>query len=401
MRDLISVDEALTLIRANAPVRAPETLSLDQCHGRTLAAPLIARVARPPAAVSAMDGYAVRLEDVGEAGALLTLIGEAPAGRPFDTPVKSGEAVRIFTGGELPPCTNHIIPQERAQRQGPLVKIENAYATSAFVRAAGMDFQNGATLLPAGIRIGPAELAIAAAANHGTLRVFKRTKVALLANGDELKPPGSVLERGQIVNSNPAALSALITQWGGEPVDLGIASDSIASIQSFIEGAQDADIIVPVGGASVGEHDHMPAAFAGLGYAPIFQKIAVQPGKPTWFSAKGGQLVLGLPGNPASALVCAHLFLAPLIDPARGHKLQSASLGAALPANGDRTNYLRAHITLTPEGKLTAVAAANQDSSLLTPFHRANGLIHRQKNAPALGPGASIKVLMIGPLSDG
>jgi len=398
MASLISVEDALAFIRANTIKQPIETVPLNDALGRTLASPLIAKVSRPPAAVSAMDGYAVRLGDVAKAGAVLRVIGEAPAGTPFDTPVKSGEAVRIFTGGELPPETDHVIPQERTSRSDDRVTMENAYSAPACVREAGLDFAESTTLLNTGTRIGPAELAIAAAANHGDLPVFKRPKVALLANGDELKPPGSSLARGQIVNSNPPALSALIASWGGEPIHLGIASDSIAAIQAFITQAADADIIVPVGGASVGDHDYMRAAFAELGYENIFEKIAVKPGKPTWFAAKGSQRVLGLPGNPASALVCAHLYLHPLIDPDHGHQLRPATLGASLRANGARTNYLRAHASIDETGTLTATAADNQDSSLLTPFLTANALILRDANAPELSPSASVQILMIGPL---
>lgn len=399
MVHLISVETALGLIRANAITPSTEHVALEAGLGRTLATPLSAKVARPPAGVSAMDGYAVRLSDVTSAGAGLEVIGEAPAGTPFDTPLAKGQAVRIFTGGELPRGADHVIPQERADRTGDRVVIQNAYTDSQHVRQAGLDFREGAELLDAGTRIGPAELAVAAAANHATLSVYARKKVALLANGNELKPPGSALGRGQIVNSNPPALSALITQWGAEPIDLGIAPDSISGIQDYIQRAKDADIIVPVGGASVGDHDYMHAAFSGLDYDTIFAKIAVKPGKPTWFAAKGDQRVLGLPGNPASALVCAHLFLAPLINPNKGHSLTPASLGAALTANGPRTNFLRAHAGLDKTGKLTATPAQNQDSSLLTPFLTANCLIRRDADAPEIKAGAPVKILMIGPLS--
>jgi len=398
MSQLIPVDGALALIRANAVAQHTETLPLRESLGRKLAEPISAKVSRPPAAVSAMDGYAVRLIDVAEAGSILSVIGEAPAGTPFDTPVKQSQAVRIFTGGELPPGADHVIPQEATQRDGDTVKIQNAYTQTAHVRQTGVDFSEGAHLLSAGTHIGPAELAIAASANHATLSVYKRPKVALLSNGDELRQPGSTLERGQIISSNPTALSALITQWGGEPLDLGIASDSIASIQSHIAQASGADIIVPIGGASVGDHDHMRAAFAGLGYDPIFEKIAVKPGKPTWFSAKNHQRVLGLPGNPASALVCAHLFLAPLINPDKGHTRRTALLGAPLKENGPRTSYLRAHLEISDEGALVAHPAGNQDSSLLTPFLTANCLIYRDAGASALAPGRAVQILIIGPI---
>lgn len=398
MPDLISVETALALITQNALVPGSQTIPLKEALGRTLAGPLISKVSRPPEAVSAMDGYAVRLSDVASPNATLTIIGAAPAGTPFEAPLKSGQAVRIFTGGQIPQNADHVIPQEVTATDGKTVTIANAYTQSQNVRKAGIDFVEGAQILPSGARIGPAALAVAAAANYDELTVFIQPKVALLANGDELKSPGTQLARGQIVNSNPPALAALIRAWGAEPIDLGIASDSVADIQAHIERAKTADIIVPVGGASVGDHDYMQAAFAGLGFENIFSKIAVRPGKPTWFAAKGRQRVLGLPGNPASALVCAHLFLAPLINPASGHKLSPAALGTDLPANGPRTSFLRAQASIDESGRLIATAAKNQDSSLLTPFLTANCLIARAPNTPALPAGAPIHILMIGPL---
>lgn len=398
MSELISVEDALALIAGNRVPTASETIALGDALGRTLAEPLVANVTLPPAAVSAMDGYAVRLGDVGEAGAALIVIGEAPAGTPFDTPVQRGEAVRIFTGGQLPPETDHVIPQERATRTGNEVTFENGYTAPAHVRPAGLDLKKGETILTPGTRIGPAQLAIIAAANHDKLTVLKRPKIALLANGDELRPPGSDLERGQIISSNPAALSALIRQWGGEPIDLGIAPDNLAIIKSFITRADEADIIVPVGGASVGDHDYMRTAFAELGYKTLFEKIAVKPGKPTWFASKDRQRVLGLPGNPASALVCAHLFLHALINPAQGHPLRVANLSEALPANGPRASYLRARVAISPNGMLTATAATKQDSSLLTPFLAANALIRRDAHAPTCAPGTLVEILLIAPI---
>jgi molybdopterin molybdotransferase len=395
---MISVDEALDLIRRHKRSQATQTLALDQCLGRTLAAPIIARTTRPPVAVSAMDGYAVRLADAANVGSALKVIGEAPAGAPYQGSVNSGEAVRIFTGGEVPSGADHIVIQENVTRDANTITCLEPSPQRRFVRAAGMDFKQGDTLVEAGTKIGPMQLSIAAAANLAELEVSKRPRVGILANGNELKSPGSDLQRGEIINSNPIALAALIERWGGEAIDLGIAADSVASIQAFAQADSNIDIYVPVGGASVGDHDHMRAAFSGLGFEPIFQKVAVKPGKPTWFSQNGDKRVIGLPGNPASALVCAHLFLAPLLSDTAHEACMRAALAAPLPPNGPREQFLRAAATFSPEGQLLVVAAPNQDSSLLRPFLSCNALIRRRPKAAAAVLGEPVEVRLIGDL---
>ncbi|MEO1100265.1 MAG: molybdopterin molybdotransferase MoeA [Pseudomonadota bacterium] len=394
MSGLISVDEAIAALVANRPDWPVETVALSDALGARLAIPLKANVTRPPAAVSAMDGYAVRLADVGAPDTPLKVIGDIPAGTVFDKPVSPGEAVRIFTGSELPTGADHVVMQEHATRDGDTVRFLSGYSEPSFVRAAGRDFSTGDTLIEAGAKIGPAEIAIAAAANHATLSIHKRPTIAILANGDELRAPGSTLERGQIVNSNPAGLSALISLWGGIPLDLGVATDSVAAIREKIDAATDADIILPVGGASVGDHDHMRAAFAEAGYDTIFEKIAVRPGKPTWFARKDRQLVLGLPGNPASAFVCAHLFLRILTTDQTKLGFQPARLEADLAANGSREAFLRATATYSAkDGSRTVISATDQDSSLIRPFLSGNCLIHRPANAAAQPAGSVVHTL--------
>ena len=394
----ISVDAALALLREHPLPQATESVSIDEALGRRLAVPLVAKVSRPPAAVSAMDGYAVRLNDVRQAGATLRVIGEAPAGAPFDGKLNEGEAVRIFTGGEIPQGADHIVIQEDTVRDGKNVTCKDAYDSPQFVRAAGLDFNKSDTLIPSGTVIGPAHPSIAAAANHGTLDVTRRPRVGLLANGDELRAPGSDLKRGQIVNSNPAALAPLITAWGGEAIDLGVAGDSEASIRDYIAAATEIDLFVPIGGASVGDHDHMRRAFATEGFTPIFQKVAVKPGKPTWFSSKGDTRVLGLPGNPASALVCAHLFLSVLLGSEWTTRQVTARLAKPLQENGKREQFLRAVASLKADGQVQVEAAANQDSSLLRPFLTCNALIRREIGADENAIGDTVKILLIGPL---
>lgn len=387
MTGLIPVEEAISRLIAERPPRVPIRLPLAEALGTVLAEDIRAGISRPPASVSAMDGYAVKFTDVAAGGAQLVVIGEAPAGTPFSGGVNSGEAVRIFTGGEMPGGTDHVVIQEDTAREGDTVICHEAYSQPQSVRAEGIDFKRGDTILSAGQRVGPAEIAMAAAANQAELNVWRRPIVALLANGDELRPPGSTLKRGEIVSSNAAGLAALIRAWGGEPVDLGIAADSIASIQDHIAKASAANIIVPVGGASVGDHDHMRAAIAEAGYEQIFQKIAVKPGKPTWFSQKGDQKVLGLPGNPASAFVCAHLFLKPLMSASDGPEIAHAQLRGTLKANGPRETYMRAHATPDAGGILKIAPMPDQDSSLMSPFLSANALIKRRAHASACAAG--------------
>lgn len=393
----IPVKEALALLAAHAFELPAQQVPLSEAAGRRLAQPVAARLTQPPAAVSAMDGYAGRLADVRAPGAKLTIIGAAPAGTPFTGHLKAGEAVRIFTGGHLPTGADHVVIQEDAQAEGDQVHCLKGYETSEFVRAAGIDFAEGERLIAAGAILTPAALALAGAGNHGLVSVFRRLRVGILANGDELRPPGSDLLAGQVVNANAACLGALIADWGGEPVDLGIAPDSTGSILEHIQSA-DIDLFVPVGGASVGDHDHMRAAFAQAGFLPLFEKIAVKPGKPTWFSWRDGQRVLGLPGNPASAFVCAHLFLQPLLTGIFTLPTVPASLAAALPANGSREQFLRARVSVSAQGQIVAEAAPNQDSSLLKPLLTANGLIRRKALAAAEPAGESLPVLLIGPL---
>ena len=395
----ISVEDALARIGAHSLPRETETIPVTAAAGRRLAAPVIAGLTQPPAAVSAMDGYAVRFADVQAPGARLKVIGTAPAGQPFDGKVGPGEAVRIFTGGQLPDGSDHIVIQEDTSRDGEAVLCQSAYTAPQFVRAAGIDFRKDEILIPAGKILSPAMLSLAAAANAATVEVERRLRIGILANGNELRPTGSVLAPGQIVNSNPAGLGALVAEWGGTPVDLGIAADSVESILDKIQHA-DIDIFLPVGGASVGDHDHMQTAFSQAGFEPVFSKIAVKPGKPTWFSRRNNQLALGLPGNPASALVCAHLFLKPLLTREFGLPVYPAVLTASLGANGSREQFLRASVHVSSDGTLCTAPLPNQDSSLLKPFLTANALIRRTAGAAEERAGARVQIILTAALNN-
>ena len=379
---MISREEALVLIQKTAQIMDAETVPLNAALGRILHSPVIAQVTQPPADMSAMDGYAVRFVDC-ELDSL-NVIGEAPAGTPFEGRVEPGEAVRIFTGSVVPDGADHVVIQEDVERDGDTIRIVDPQPNPRNIRAAGLDFSKDDILIPVGSKIGARQLSLIAATNVPEVDVRRKPRVALLANGDELKLPGSDLKPGQIVASNGFSLTALIEAWGGEVVDLGILPDNRDEITRRILATDRVDVFVPVGGASVGDHDHMKPVFEALGYSPVFSKVAIKPGKPTWLYENGDKRVLGLPGNPASAIVCAHLFLRPLLrvvqgaDPAQDWI--NAELDGEIPANGGRESFLRAKIYFTEGGQAKVSSAPNQDSSLLRPFLDANALIHRLPN---------------------
>jgi molybdopterin molybdotransferase len=393
---MATVDQARELlVRHGADRLTPvETVALADAHGRRLAEPVAARVFQPPAAVSAMDGYAVRFADMAE-GATLTVTGESRAGVPWDGPgVGPGEAVRIFTGAHVPPGADHILIQEDARREGDAVTVTDRQASPSSIRRKGLDFSEGDILAPAGQLVTASALALIAAGNVASVCVRRRPRVGVLATGDELKPAGADLGPGQVVNSIAPALLALLEQWGAEPVDLGIAADTEADVQARI--ARPLDLIVSIGGASVGDYDVVRAAFAASGFQPELEKVAVKPGKPTWFSASPDTLALGLPGNPAAAMVTARLFFHPLLAALTGGaappQAEAAFTAVPLPAIGPREEFLRAILTLGPDGRASVRPASDQDSSLLNPFLTANALIRRPPRSPAAAAGDLVPV---------
>jgi len=400
---LLSLDEARALLLADvAPVDA-EILPLALCGGRTLAADLVAARDQPADPVSAMDGYAVREEDA-VVGARLTLIGEAPAGAPFAGGVAPGTAVRIATGGVVPSGADRIVIQEIVSREGEAVRIVEAPGPARYVRTAGCDFRAGQPLACAGDLLTPARLGLAAAANQGTLQVRRPPSVTIFASGDELREPGSALAPGLIVNSAAYALAELVTAWGGFAIRHEILSDDHERCAEQMSGADlDADIILPLGGASVGERDVLRPVLLGFGARMIFERIAVQPGKPCWHARfADGPLVLGLPGNPASAFVCAHLLLKPLmlalLGRAEPDRLVAAALTQGMPQGADREVYWRARLRAGGAGSLEVTPDERQDSSLQTPLASANALIRRLPGVPAAAAGDLAEVLIIGGL---
>ena len=393
---MLSVNDAIAAILDGASPLGAETVALSDIPGRVAAEDVFARMTQPPFPASAMDGYAVRFSDA-RPGAALTVIGEAPAGAPFAGKVGPGDAVRVFTGAVMPEGADHVVIQEDVRRDSGRIIIEETQDQPRHIRAAGVDFSEGDLLAKAGDIFNDVCGSIFAAANIDRAPCIKRPRVALFANGDELKNPGEALRPGEIINSNHYALTAMIGSWGGEPAYLGCAPDDEDAIARMFERAANADIIVPVGGASVGDYDYVKSAFRKRGGAVSFEKIAVRPGKPTWFGALGGARVVGLPGNPASAIVTAALFVRPLVLRLGGRQdhrfTRKAVTATPLPENGKRETYLRG-FTKGGAGPLPAVSAFdNQDSSLLSPFATCDALIRRPPNAPACEENAEVEII--------
>lgn len=400
---MLSVEEALSRVLKAARPTQSESVPLREASGRVLAADLASKRSQPPCDVSAMDGYAVRAGDVSKTPVTLNVVGRAPAGGAYEGTVGSGEAVRIFTGGPVPAGADAIVLQEDCEAEGDNVTVLEAAEPNKHIRRAGIDFAEGDVLLHAGRVLSAADVGLAASMNHADVPLRARPKVAVLATGDELVLPGGEVDANQIVSSNSYALCALIEAHGGEALDLGIAVDDEDSIRAAAAKGRDADILVTVGGASVGDHDLVQPALAKDGLQVDFWKIAMRPGKPLIFGSiareKGSATMLGLPGNPVSAMVCATLFLVPLIRAMLGIEPPAlprtkAKLGRALPANGSREDYMRAELARTPAA-LTATPFDLQDSSVLSLFAHAGALVIRPPHAPAAKEGDEVDVIVL------
>lgn len=394
---MLTVDDALALVMDNANPLEAELVSLEGCSGRWLAQDVSAAMTQPPFAASAMDGYAVKFGSA-QCGETLQVIGEAPAGAPFSGKVSSGEAVRIFTGAPVPLGADHIVIQEEVERDGERIKITTEQPKARHIRNAGIDFKDGDILARKHDKLHDIHGSVFAAANISRVSVIKKPRVAIFANGDELKEPGSNLAPGEIVNSNHYALRSLVTTWGGEGEYCGIAGDSEVAVSAMFKQAMQSDIIVPIGGASVGDYDLVKPAFKALGGEILFEKVAMKPGKPTWFGRLGGALVLGLPGNPASAIVAAALFLQPLTRLLGGEAHMKTPMlrmecGTDIQANGPRESFLRAELSGYGANVLKASPVENQDSSLLSPFMAAQALIRRKPHAPRVIAGEHVDVI--------
>jgi len=398
---LMPVTEALQRVLADAGALAVETVALSDALGRVLTEDIAALRTQPPAAVSAMDGYAVRAADVGVAPVKLKLIGEVAAGHPFDGEVGPQQAARIFTGGVMPAGADTVVIQELTVREGDTVIIQKPTAKGRNVRDQGIDFAKDQVLLRKGRRLTDRDLMLAAAMNHPTLRVHRRPKVAVLGTGDELVAPGATPGPGEIVYSNGFALMAMARSEGAEVSDLGTVRDRVEDIAASVRRARDwgADILLTSGGASVGEHDLVQRALASEGLELSFWRVALRPGRPMMHGRLGAMQVLGVPGNPVSSYVCAFLFLVPLIRRLAGRDdieraPEPARLGRDMPANDERADYLRATLEPGPDGPVATPLPA-QDSSLMAPLAKADCLLIRQPNAPAARAGSPCVILKL------
>ncbi len=397
---LLPVADAKRRLLALATKTGVETVPLSQAAGRVLAAPLTALRTQPPFPASAMDGYAVRATDVQSVPVTLNLIGQSAAGHGYDGVVRSGETVRIFTGAPVPEGADSILIQENAKAHGNDITALEPVNYGRFVRPAGLDFAKGDELLTEGRILDASALSLAAAANHASLLVRKRPKVAVLATGDELLEPGSEPGPGQIIASNSYGVAAITRLCGAEDIDLGIAPDSRQAIAASVHAAieQKAEILVTLGGASVGDHDFVQEVLQAEGMKLDFWRIAMRPGKPLMVGKIGDIVVLGLPGNPVSSLVCSHLFLKPLIAAMLGSKsemdLVAAQLGADMGENDEREDYVRARLT-RDNNQLIATPFSRQDSSMLKTLADADCLIVRKPHAPAEVAGGPCHILML------
>jgi molybdopterin molybdotransferase len=389
---LISVEDARARILAGLRPMPAEVVGLANAWNRVTAEPVRARLTQPPSDVSAMDGYALRASD-GALGATLRVIGAAPAGHPFAGTVGAGEAVRLFTGSVIPKGADGILLQEDADREGDQVTIKEAVAAGRHIRRAGQDFAAGDEVIPAGRRITARDVGLAAAANHPWITVHRKPRVAILATGDEIAMPGEPIPPGGIVSSNSHALSALVRAMGGEPTILPVAKDTMDAVAAVADQVPGFDLLVTTGGASVGDHDLVISGLKTRGLVVDFWQIAMRPGKPLLFGQLGAVPVLGLPGNPVSAMVCSALFLLPALAlmeglPAAPPPTTTAILGAPVKENDRRADHLRSEISFDDQGRLVATPFGFQDSAMLRRLALADALVLRPPHAPALPAGA-------------
>jgi molybdopterin molybdotransferase len=396
---LLPVEDARDRILKNVKPLPAETVALDKSLGRVLAKPLAARRDQPPFDASAMDGYAVRAEDVADTPAALKLIGMSAAGHGFRGRIGKGQCVRIFTGAPMPKGADAVVIQENVAAEGSTVRVLQPVRLEQNVRARGLDFRRGETLLPAALRLNARDIGLAAAANAAEVSVRRRPLVALIATGDELVLPGGRPGPDQIVSSNSHAIAAMAVLLGAEVINLGIVADSLKATERAIARAAKADILITTGGASVGDHDHVQEALKNQGVSIDFWKIAMRPGKPFMYGRRKGQHVLGLPGNPVSALVCARLFLKPLIERMLGlpvmDDLVEARLGAPMKENDGRQDYVRAKLVETADGSRIATPFPRQDSSMQRTFREADALIVRPPHAPPAREGDVVRILRL------
>ena len=394
----LTAQDARQRILDKARLMGPETVSSNQAYGRVLAEPVVASRDQPPFRASAMDGYALRASDARDHRAKLRVIGESAAGMAFKGAVLPGQAVRIFTGAPVPQHCDHVVIQENVQRDGDMDLLGPLIGQGANIRAQGGDFQAGSVLVGTGSRLDAWRLSLVASAGASSLRVIQRPRVAVLSTGDELVEPGQSPSLDQIYNSGSPAVCTLLDSWGAQSIRLHSAVDDAEAIAASVRDLE-VDLIVTVGGASVGDHDLVKPAMAKLGLVLLVETIALRPGKPTWFGIlDGGRLVLGLPGNPASALVCAELFLRPLVNAmlglVPGPAMEQAMLATPLPPNGPREHWMRAKLE-NRQGTIVAAPFQDQDSSLISVFAQADALVCQPAQCGGLEAGSWVQILRL------
>jgi molybdopterin molybdotransferase len=395
---VISVEEALSRLLAPLTPLPPEQISIVDGLGRVLAEDMAARRTQPPFAVSAMDGYAVRAEDLIAMPVELRMVAEVPAGAGFGGHVGPGETARIFTGAPLPAGTDTIVIQEDTERNGDRVRVLEGAPRGRHVRREGLDFSEGEVLLEAGRRLTARDIGLMAAMNRPWLLVRRRPRVGILSTGDEIVMPGDPIGPHQIVSSNSLALAAFVATCGGIPVSVGNAPDDPEALRRIAAAAQGVDLLVTTGGASVGEHDLVRDALAADGLELDFWQIAMRPGKPLMVGRYRGTPMVGLPGNPVSTLVCALLFLKPALDRLSGavaapEAAPTARLGAALPKNDRRQDYLRSRLAGAADGALEVFPFEVQDSSMMRLLAAADCLVIRPPHAPPAAVGETVPIV--------
>ena len=404
---LLAVDEARERIIAGLAPMTSESLPLSDTMGRVLASDVSARLSLPPAAVSAMDGYAVRGGDCSAVGTTLRRIGESAAGRPWDGSVEEGTAVRIFTGAVVPQDADTIVLQEdvsaESEDDGARITISEVPKHGQFIRPAGLDVSKGDLILRAGTMMSARLIALAVSAGHSEISVWRRPHVGILSTGDELVRPGEIPGAGQIISSNATYLSAFVEACGGIPVDLGIARDRPGEMLACVRAAPaPLDLVITTGGASVGTHDHIVSDLNSAGTELGFWKIAMRPGKPLIHGKIDDIPLLGLPGNPVSSAVCANIFLRPAVARLSGtdHEPQmiEAKLGIDLAENDRRQDYLRSVLAYDGNGRPVVTPAKKQDSSMISVYAGANALVVRPPFDPPKTAGDTVMVMPLDPL---
>jgi molybdopterin molybdotransferase len=395
---MLAVDEALKSVLLGIKQLDYEQISIDQSLGRVLAIDLISRLTQPPSAVSAMDGYAVSVNDLATIPVTLKQIGESAAGKSFNGKILAGQTVRIFTGASIPEGANTIIMQEDTEKSAGGIIIKEAAPEGKYIRPAGMDFKKDQKLLKAGTRLNARNIGLAAAMNIPWIKVTRKPRIAILSTGNELVLPGEFVGQDKIISSNSLGLAAMVSANGGIPINLGIAKDDPRSLKNAVSQLSGVDMLITIGGASVGDYDLIKSVLSKEGLNITFSRVAMRPGKPLIFGNIFGTPMLGLPGNPVSASVTATLFLLPAISKMLGaedssHNTETAALGRDVKKNDSRQDYLRAKLAINKAGEKIVTPFARQDSSMLKNYAKADCLIIRQPFAVPLAKGEIVSII--------